>query len=77
MRSCSAGLCSGVVIETSSTLADHSARVLARCARFCAEARCERRDTDRQLRLVGDLLAHEVGEGHFGGGDEPKIVSIF
>ena len=57
-------------------LADHAARVLARRTRFGAEARRERGDADRQLGLVGDLLAHEIGERHFGGGNEPEGIPI-
>ena len=57
-------------------LADHAARVLARGAGLGAEARRPGGDAHRQLRLVDDLLAHEIGERHFGGGDEPEICSL-
>ena len=55
-------------------LADHAARVLAGRARFGAEARRAGGDAHRQLRFVDDLLAHEIGQRHFGGGDEPEIA---
>ena len=57
-------------------LADHAARVLARGAGLGAEARRPGGDAHRQLRLVDDVLAHEIGERHFGGGDEPEIRSL-
>ena len=31
----------------------------------------------RQLGLVEDLLAHEIGERDFGGGDEPEPMLVF
>src|SRR5690606_3790365 len=58
-------------------LADEAARVLARRARFGAEAGGERRHADRELRLVDDLLAHRIGQADFGGGDEPKTFMLF
>ena len=54
-------------------LADHAARVLARRAGLGAEARRPGGYAHRQLRLVDDLLAHEIGQRHFGGGDEPLV----
>ena len=55
-------------------LADHAARVFAGGAGLGAEARRAGGDADGELRLVGDLLAHEIGERNFGGGDEPTTL---
>ena len=54
-------------------LPDHPARILARRPGLGAEAGRIRRDPDRQLRLVADRLAHQVGEWNLGGGDEPIV----
>ena len=54
-------------------LADHAARVLAGRTGFGAEARRPRGDAHRQLRLVDDVLAHEIGQRHFGCRDEPLV----
>ena len=43
-------------------LADHAARVFAGGAGLGAEARRAGGDADGKLRLVGDVLAHEIGE---------------
>ena len=56
-------------------LADHAARVLAGSASLGAEARRAGGDADRQLRLVGDVLTHEIGQRNFGGGDEPELLN--
>ncbi len=57
-------------------LADHAARVFARSACLGAEAWSACSDADGKLRLVGDVLAHEIGERHFGGGDEPASLEL-
>ena len=57
-------------------LADHAARVAPGGAGFGAEARRERGEAQRQLVLGEDLLAHEVGERHFGRRDQPKRASL-
>ena len=56
-------------------LADHAARVFAGGAGLGAEARRPGGDAHGKLRLVDDVLAHEIGERHFGGGDEPEMSS--
>ena len=56
-------------------LADHPARVLAGSASLGAEAWRAGGDADRQLRLVGDVLTHEIGQRNFGGGDEPELLN--
>ena len=57
--------------------ADHAARVFAGRPGFGAEARRAGGEADGQLRLVEDLLADEIGERDFGGGDEPVDRRIF
>ena len=54
-------------------LADHAAGVAAGRARLGAEARRAGGDAHRQLLFVEDELADEIGQRHFGGGDEPEI----
>ena len=53
-------------------LADHPAGILSRRARFGAEARRAGGHPQRQPVFIDDGLAHEIGERHFGGGDEPS-----
>ena len=53
-------------------LADHPARVLAGGARLGAEARRAGGEPHGQRGFVDDGFAHEIGQRHFGGGDEPK-----
>ena len=55
-------------------LADHAARVLAGGTGFRAEARRAGGHAHGQARLIDDVVAHEIGERHFGGGDEPAPV---
>ena len=57
-------------------LADHAARVFAGGARFGAEARRAGGVAARQRVFVDDGFAHEIGERHFGGGDEPKNMTL-
>ena len=57
-------------------LADHAARVLAGGARLGAEARRAGGEAQRQLGLVEDRFAHQIGERHLGGGDEPEAVRL-
>ena len=52
-------------------LADHAAGVFAGGAGLGAEARRAGGDAYGKLRLVGDVLAHEIGQRNFGGGNEP------
>jgi hypothetical protein len=60
-------------------LADHAAGILARRPGLGPEARGMRGDADGQRILLGDGLAHQIGQRHFGGGDEPEwlITSNF
>ena len=79
MRSCSSRLCSGVVIDTSSTLSNWCWRSMPRVSRpaapgLGAEARRQRGEAERQLGLVEDGFADEVGQRDFGGGDEPETL---
>ncbi len=57
-------------------LADNAARILARRAGLGAKAGRVRRQRDRQLVLVQNFVAIEVGDGHFGSGNEPVIVVL-
>ncbi len=57
-------------------LADHAARVLAGGAGFGAEARRAGGEAQRQLRFVEDGFADEIGQRHFGGGDEPQMRGL-
>ena len=57
-------------------LADHAAGVLAGGARLGAEARRAGGEPHRQLHFVDDRLAHQIGERHFGGGDEPEAICL-
>ncbi len=50
--------------------ADHAARVLAVAARLRAEAWRVRGEPERQRRGGDDLVAHEIGQRHFGGRDQ-------
>ena len=56
-------------------LADHAAGVAPGSAGLGAEARRQRRQPHRQFLLVEDGFAHEVGERHFGGGDEAETFA--
>src|SRR5215217_6272442 len=55
-------------------LADHAARVLAGSARLGTKARGAGGEPQRELGLVDDLVAHQIGQRHLGGGDEPKSL---
>ena len=52
-------------------LPDHAAGIAASRAGFRAKARRQRGQPHRQLLLVDDGFADEVGERDFGGGNEP------
>ena len=52
-------------------LAQHAARVLAGRTRLGAEARGERGEAQRQRVFIEYLLAHQIGQRHLSGGDEP------
>ena len=52
-------------------LADHAAGIFAGGARLGAKARRAGGEPHRQLRFVDNGFADEVGQRHFGGGDEP------
>src|ERR1700760_3407963 len=60
-------------------LPDHAARVAPGCARLGTEAWRERREAHRQLLLVDNGLADEIGEGDLGRRDEtePPASQIF
>src|ERR1700752_1731593 len=58
-------------------LAQHAARGLAGRAGLRAEAWCVGGDAHRELGLVHDGFADEVGQRDFGGGDEPEALSVF
>ncbi len=78
MRSCSARLSSGVVMETSSTLENWCWRIMPRVSLPAAPA-SERKQGVRAVTRIGsstsssDLLAHEVRERHLGGGDRASV----
>ncbi len=55
-------------------LADETARILARRARFGAEALGQRGHPQRQELFLHDLAAHRVGQADLGGGDQPAAV---
>ena len=58
-------------------LADHATRVAPCCARFRAEARRQRGQPHRQFFFVEDGFADEIGQRHFGGGDEPEAIRVY
>ena len=55
-------------------LADHAARVLAGRTRLGAEARRVGGEPHRQLGFIDNGFAHEIGQGDFGGGNEPAVL---
>ena len=55
-------------------LAQHAPGVLAGGTRFGTEALGPGGVATRQGGLVGDLVGVEVGQGHFGSGDQPPAV---
>ncbi len=57
-------------------LTDHAADVFAVAAGFGAEAGGVGAVGDGELGLVEGLVAEEVGDGDFGGGDEPVVVLL-
>ena len=57
-------------------LADHAARILARRPGFGAEARRAGSEAQGERVLVKDRFAHEIGQRHFGGRDEPKAFAL-
>ena len=68
--------CSGVVMETSSTLENWCWRIMPRVSLPAAPASARKQGVQavyaqRQLGLVDDLLADEIGQRHLGGGNEP------
>ncbi len=80
MRSCSSLLCSGVVIETSSTLVNWCWRIMPRVSLPAAPASArkhgvQRGEPQRQLGFFEDRLAREIGERDFGGRNEPVVRS--
>ena len=58
-------------------LADHAARVAPVGTGLAAEARCMRDELQRQLFQRHDLVAHHVGDRHFGGRNQVKILLTF
>ena len=57
-------------------LADHAARVLAVGAGLGAEAGRVRREPDRQRLGRHDLVAHQVRQRHFAGGDQVEVAAF-
>ena len=55
-------------------LADVATRVAPRRSGFGTEAGGQRGQADRQLGFGEDLLAHRIGQAHFGGGDQPSAI---
>src|SRR5690606_27943734 len=55
-------------------LADHAAGVLAGGASLGAKTGRPSGETQGELRLVQDLLAHEVGERNLSGRNEPEAI---
>src|SRR5580698_4239812 len=57
-------------------LADDAARVFASCASFGAKAGSVGGERDGEARVVEDFVAIEIGDGNFGGGDEPVVTVL-
>ena len=57
-------------------LADHAADILAVAAGFGAEAGGVGAEAGGELGLVEGLVPEEVGDGDFGGGDEPMVAVL-
>ena len=57
-------------------LANDAARVFARRASLGAEAGRVGRERDGQARFVENLVAVEIGDGNFGGWDQPVVVVL-
>ena len=55
-------------------LADHAAGIAARRAGFGAEARRAGGVARTAAVFVDDGFAHQIGQRHFGGGDEPRCL---
>ena len=55
-------------------LADDAARVLACGSSFGAETGRVGREADGQASFVENLVAIEIGDRHFGGGNQPVVV---
>ena len=55
-------------------LPDHAAGIAAGGARLGAKTRRQRRQPHRQFFFLDDGFADEVGQRHFGGGDEPQSL---
>ena len=77
MRSCSAAELSGVVIETNSHFVNWRWRSMPRVSRPAAPASERKQGVSAVNRfgnasVVEDLLTDEVGQGNFGGRDEPQ-----
>ena len=54
-------------------LANDSAHVFPIGSRLAAKARSIRSDGNRQSRRVDDLVAIEIGQRDFGGGNQPQV----
>ena len=72
--------CSGVVMETSSTLVNWCWRIMPRVSLPAAPASARKHGVQavsrmRQRGFVDDGFADEIGQRHFGGGDEPRWPS--
>ena len=58
-------------------LAYHAARVAPVGTRLAAEARRVRDEFHRQFFQRHDLVAHDVGHGNFGSGNQIKLILLF
>ena len=56
-------------------LADHAAGVAPGSTRFGTEARRQRGQAHRQLLFLDDGLAHQIGQRHLSGGDQPEALA--
>ena len=57
-------------------LPDHAAGIAPGSARFGAKARRQRGQPHRQFFFVDDGFANEIGQRHFGGGDETEAFGL-
>ena len=56
-------------------LADHAPGVAPRSPRLGAETGGQRGDAHGQGLLVENFLAHQIGQRHLGGGDQPEVLA--
>ncbi len=79
MRSCSLRLCSGVVMETSSTLVNWCWRIMPRVSLPAAPASARKHGVHAVNRSGSSAsstigFADQIGQRHLGGGDEPQAA---